>query len=170
MSRDPGVVLAEVMTVYRGSRSDATKRLYDQLAAVGVPGALAVDLLRAQKNSERAKLYRGGGAEGRYKMLGYRRKDWALKNLCETLEADAHTFRPPIRWGWGRDLAQPFAKDVLYIELPTGQVSFHTEHRGPGPAYSGRWDGAPGTSPSRICRFAANVLAANTVHDQFDLL
>lgn len=39
---------------------------------------------------------------------------------------------------------------VLYVEIPTGQVSFHSPTRGNGPDYEGDWDGAQGVSGDRI--------------------
>jgi hypothetical protein len=46
---------------------------------------------------------------------------------------------------------------ILYVDLPTGQVSFHTGTRGEGPDYAGEWDGAKGTAAERVCRFVAGV-------------
>ena len=39
---------------------------------------LAVNLLRAQKCSERAKQYRGGNGNGSYRDQAYRRKQWSM--------------------------------------------------------------------------------------------
>jgi hypothetical protein len=39
---------------------------------------------------------------------------------------------------------------ILYIDLPTGQVSFHCPERGDGPDYAGSWDGVPEASRDRI--------------------
>lgn len=56
--------------------------------------------------------------------------------------------------------------DVLriYVDLPTGQVSFHNGARYDGPDYPGAWDGMPGQSADRICRFVAQLLASAAVH------
>ncbi len=53
-----------------------------------------------------------------------------------------------IVWGWGFDPDQPVHRLVVYIDLPSGQVSFHAAERGPGPDYPASWDGVPGISPS----------------------
>jgi hypothetical protein len=49
-------------------------------------------------------------------------------------------------------------ENVLYVEIPTGQMSFHTERRGDGPDYHGAWDGAATTGPERICRWCELLL------------
>ena len=41
-------------------------------------------------------------------------------------------------------------KAMLYVDLPTGQVSFHTPARGAGLDYGGEWDGAVDVSRERI--------------------
>lgn len=144
--------LAEIMAIYRGSDGDATKRLYEQLEALGAIGTVAINLFRAQKNSERAKKYRGRAPEGgSYRGRAYDRKQWAMDNLCKVLAEHAGALRLP--WGWQQDPEQPKHCWVLYVDLPTGQVSFHTEHRGAGPDYSGAWDRFREMSAQRICQF-----------------
>lgn len=147
--------IADVLRVYLGSDGDATKALYAQLETLGPVGVIAVNLFRAQKNSERAKVYRGGG----YRGMAYDRKQWAMDNLAAALAA--HAEGAGIGWGWGDDPAQPMHRAVLYVDLPTGQVSFHTAARGTGPDYPGAWDGMPGQSPDRICRWVARLFAAH---------
>lgn len=143
--------LPHVLRVYQGSDGDATKALFEELGRVGVAGALAVNLFRACKNSERAKVYRGR----RYRGAAYDRKQWAMDNLTHALAAFSG---PTIAWGWGIDEKQPVHRHVLYVELPTGQVSFHTEHRGKGPDYGKPWDGVPNVSADRILRWCARLL------------
>ena len=46
-----------------------------------------------------------------------------------------------LAWGWKQDPKEEFAKHVLYIDLPQGQVSFHSATRYRGPDYGGDWDG-----------------------------
>lgn len=150
-------VLTEVLTVYSGSDGDATKALYDRLAKLGPAGEIALNLFRAQKNSERAKVYRGGGYRGK----AYDRKEWAIGNLTAILSVHAET--TGIRWGWGIDLKQEYHRHVVYVDLPTGQVSFHSASRGAGPEYPAQWDGAAGTAPSRICQWCAKLLEAERV-------
>jgi hypothetical protein len=144
--------IAEILAVYKGSDGDATKALYARLEQLGPVGIVACNLFRAAKNSERAKVYRGRGHRG----AAYDRKDWAIGNLAEALGAHAEGLG--LVWGWGLDTAQPFHKDVLYVDLPTGQVSFHTSGRRDGPDYPGAWDEMQGQSAGRICSFVARVL------------
>jgi len=152
----PADLLAHVVAVYEGSNGDATKALYERLEKLGPMGVVAANLLRAQKNSARAKAYRR-----KFKGMAYDRKQWAMGNLATALAQHADAL--DLRWGWGDDPAQEFHRTVLYVDLPTGQVSFHTDMRGDGPDYPAAWDGIPGKSPERICRWAARVLAAEAV-------
>ncbi len=151
--------LDRVLAVYNGSDGDATKALYAYLEQLGPLGNVAVNLFRAQKNSARAKVYRGRG----YRDAAYGRKQWAMDNLATALSA--HADECSIRWGWGNDPTQPFHKAVLYVDLPTGQVSFHAQDRGAGPDYPGEWDGRTGQSPDRIIRFVARVLQGGEAAD-----
>lgn len=150
------MTLTEVLDVYRGSDGTRTRALYDALAVHGVPGAIAVNLFRACKTSERAKKYRGG----RHKGTSYGTKDWSLGQLVEALQ---HEQASALRWGWAVDrIAQGNQNPhyhILYVDLPGGQVSFHTGSRKAGPEYPGEWDRAVGTAPERICAFCAAVIA-----------
>jgi hypothetical protein len=151
--------LADVYSIYKGSNGNATCSLFDELRQHGSIGVLAVELFRAQKASERAKVYRGGvRGKGSYRGMAYDRKQWAMDNLCQALAQSKGLFG----WGWGIDEKQEVHKHVLYVDLPTGQVSFHTGQRGEGPDYGKHWDGIPGQSPDRICRWIARVLTAQT--------
>jgi hypothetical protein len=143
--------LAEVLTVYTGSSGDATKAMYERLGKFGPAGEVAVNLFRACKSSERAKVYRGGGFRG----MAYDRKQWAMDNLARVLVVHAEALG--IRWGWREDPAQGFHRIVLYIDLPTGQVSFHTANRGEGPGYPDEWDGVRKAGPERICRWIVSL-------------
>ena len=49
-----------------------------------------------------------------------------------------------------RPVIAPPPMAILYIDLPTGQVSFHSPNRGEGPEYEGGWDGMVGASTTRI--------------------
>lgn len=152
---------AYVLSVYTGSDGDATQTLYAQLSALGAAGVIAVNLLRASKASERAKVYRGGSRQfGKYfishRRAAYDRKNWSLGNLDSALREHAEALG--IAWGWGEDENQPFHRHVLYVDLPTGQVSFYSEVRGNGPAYGGNWDGVRGAGGGRICAWAARLL------------
>lgn len=143
---------SRVLKTYRGSNGDATKALYAELETIGTAGTIAVNLFRAQKASERAKAYRR-----RYKGAAYEKKQWSMENLASALSV--HAAALGFVWGWGEDEKQPFHRYVLYVELPTGQVSFHTERRGDGPDYPAKWDGMPGMGAERVCRWVGRLLA-----------
>jgi hypothetical protein len=145
--------IEDVLRTYQGSDGEATKALFARLVApsIGNAGQVAVELFRAQKASERAKVYRGGG----YRGAAYDRKNWALSRLCNALTASQNL---GITWGWGLDEKTPGFEHVLYVDLPTGQVSFHSGHRMEGPGYPGQWDGVPGQSADRVCRWIARLL------------
>jgi len=146
-----------VQEIYDGSDGDATKALYVQLATLGPVGAIAINLLRAQKASSRAKVYRGGiRGQGSYKSMAYERKEWALSLLCTILEQCAPDVG--LVYGWQHDDATPGYPWVLYVNLPTGQASFHAPRRGVGPTYVGVWDGVRDVSADRIVRWVQAVL------------
>lgn len=146
--------LAAVLRVYTGSNGDATKALYAALESLGPAGAIATNLFRACKTSERAKVYRGGG----YRGAAYDRKQWSMDNLAKALAEHGQPLG--IAWGWGEDPAQPYHRWVLYVDLPTGQVSFHTAQRGEGPDYPKGWDSVRNMGPTRICKWCAALLSA----------
>lgn len=147
----------DVSAIYNGSDGEATKALYAKLEALGPRGDVALNLFRAMKCSARAKVYRGRN----YRSAAYDRKQWSIDNLCRALVNFPATLDLP--WGWGRDEKAVGFEDVLYIDLPVGQVSYHSGRRGDGPNYAGAWDGVTGTGPQRVCRWASLVLLASTV-------
>lgn len=152
------LTLVDVVRVYDGSDGAATLALYDRLNQLGPHGEIAVNLFRAQKSSARAKVYRGGErGRGSYRGMAYGRKEWSIENLARILAQ--HADASGLRWGWGQDNAQEFHRVVLYVDLPSGQVSFHTTSRLTGPEYLGTWDGVRDASPGRICRWIAELLA-----------
>lgn len=144
--------LSRVLAVYEGSDAIATRALYAELGELGYIGDLAVNLLRACKKSERAKVYRGR----HYRASSYDGKQWAMEQVCTLL-----TSHPELvgTWGWGKDEKQDYHAWVLYVELPQGQVSFHTSLRGDGPDYLKPWDGVTGASVQRIVTFASTLLS-----------
>lgn len=146
--------IVRVLRIYQGSDGAATTALYAELEQLGPVGVIAVNLFRASKTSGRAKVYRGSG----YRGAAYDRKNWSIGNLCDALSREAES--AGLVWGWGEDEKQPFHKFVVYVDLPTGQVSFHSAERLGGPDYPGKWDGMPGQSGDRICRWCARLLAA----------
>ena len=120
------------ISIYRGSDGNATKAMYEYLATIGAAGDIAANLFRAHKCSARAKVYRGGErGRGSYRSMAYGRKEWSISNLCASLDLFAHPLG--LRWGWKRDEGQAKHCWVLYVDLPTGQISFHAESRGAGP-------------------------------------
>lgn len=144
------------LRIWKGSDGEATKSFYAELKRHGVQGEIAVALFRANKCSVRAKVYRGGiRGKGSYKQMAYDKKNWSIGELCKVLANYAGQLK--ITWGWREDKAQSFHKWVIYVDLPTGQVSFHSETRGDGPAYHRDWDGQR-MSADRICLFCDGVL------------
>lgn len=145
-----------VLSVYLDSCAASTRSLYEDLQRCGPAGALAVNLLRACKKSERAKDYRGRGARS-FKIASYEGKEWAVANVCVLLTANHDLVKS---WGWGTDDKQPVHKHVLYVDLPTGQVSFHTGARWIGPDYQGQWNcRGYKASAQAACSYAASLLA-----------
>lgn len=149
--------------VYEGSDGEVTKAYYAKLCQRGgMLGHVAMNLFRAQKCSARAKVYRGGmRGRGSYKSMAYERKGWSMGLLCDTLAV--HAGHLGIEWGWREDASVPFGNEaswVLYIDLPEGQVSFHSPTRGKGPAYERDWDGLKGASVPRILAFCDRVYNA----------
>jgi hypothetical protein len=151
---------ADIIRIYQGSNGDATKALYAELEQLGPIGLIGVNLFRACKCSERAKAYRKGPG---HKTAAYDRKDWSIGNLARALQANQVL---GLKWGWALDEELRGRGDphhhIIYIELPTGQVSFHTGQRHDGPDFAGQWDGARGVAPNRICRFVARLFKAET--------
>ena len=143
----------KAIDVYKGSDGAVTKAYYAELEKHGPAGLIAMNLFRAQKCSERAKVYKGRV----YKDAAYDRKNWSMQNLVNALVE--HGAALGIRWGWGLDGQETdFAPWVLYIDLPQGQVSFHSTRFHEGPSYAGKWDGATGASPLRIVCFCDAVV------------
>lgn len=141
-----------IWDIYCGSNSGATRSLHARLERLGADGMIVATLLRIAKSSERAKVYRGRG----YREKAYARKDANIAPLVELLA------RSTLRWGWGIDDALQARGDphyhVLYVELPSGQVSFHLAQRSDGPDYPAAWDGIPGISALRIAHWAGTIL------------
>lgn len=144
--------------IYHGSDGALTRRLYAELKKRGPLGLIAMNLFRAQKCSRRAKKYGpyAGAAGQSFRDMAYERKGESLKLLTETLRL--HGTEVAITYGWGRDEGQMINKWVLYVDLPQGQVSFHSQERYEGPDYPGGWDGRR-MSEERIISFCQSVLA-----------
>jgi hypothetical protein len=146
-----------VAAVYAGSDGALTRRFYAELEQCGPVGLVALNLFRAQKCSARAKVYRGGvRGVGSYRGMAYERKNWSMHNLCRMLST--HGPALGITWGWKKDPMQSFHNWVLYVDLPGGQVSFHSAERLDGPDYSADWD-RQRKSAERIIEFCDAVLS-----------
>ena len=139
------------LAILRQSNGYVTKSFYADLNACGFEGELACALFRAQKRSEAAKSYRGG----KYRRAAYDVKNWSLSEICRILQSGASTCS--MAWGWQRDPATPGYEWVLYVDLPTGQVSFHSAERLTGPEYQATWDRQK-ISRERILAFCDYVL------------
>ena len=151
------------LEIYAGSDGAATRAFYDILEHRGPLGIVAMNLFRAQKCSSRAKRYRGGiRGVGSYRSLSYSRKGWSLEELSKTL---ARYPELGIRFGWKKDPKTRGAEWVLYVDLPEGQVSFHSLARYAGPDYAGDWDGQH-KSEERILHFCDQVFHAPAEHQQ----
>lgn len=143
----------KAIDVYTQMDGTLTKRYYTALQQRGVAGVVALNLFRAQKTSARAKVYR----KHAHKSESYARKEWSMANLCDVLEKHGKALF--LRYGWKEDPNVVFddqASYVLYVELPTGQVSFHCPRRGKGPDYPGMWDQSK-SSQERIIKFCDMV-------------
>lgn len=147
--------------VFEKSDGELTKKYYAKLETLGPVGVVAVNLFRAQKCSTRAKVYRGGRrGVGSFRSLAYARKGWAMKNLCHVLVE--HGPALGIRFGWKRDAETLLHGDdswILYVDLPQGQVSFHSPTRYEGPEYQGDWDKVR-ASCERVLAFCDDVFAS----------
>jgi len=153
--RSAAKLMSRAQLIYNGSDGAATTSYYNELSKRGPLGLVAINLFRASKCSARAKVYRGGvRGMGSFRSMAYERKNWSMNQLVAVLAKHASTLG--ITYGWKYDPAQPVHSWVLYVDLPQGQVSFHTGHRGEGPNYAGKWDGSH-ASADRIIAFCDQV-------------
>lgn len=136
--------------IYEGSDGEETRQLYNLLTAKGPIGIIALNLFRAQKCSARAKIYR----RRMHSSSAYDRKEFSLRQLCTAL---AEHPQIGFAWGWGEDKTQPVYRAVLFVDLPTGQASFHAKTALTTKRYAGQWDGTGGTA-ARILHFVQSVL------------
>lgn len=133
---------------FNGSDAAVTRGFLKRLESCGQEGVIAAALFRCQKASTRAKMYRGS-----HRDLAYDRKSEVMETLCQILDESG-----TLRFGWKIDPLQDYAPWVLYVDLPLGQVSFHSLERGTGPDYPGVWD-RESASESRIVAFCDDVLS-----------
>jgi hypothetical protein len=141
----------DAQTVFNQQNGEVTKAYYAEMNSKGLPGQLAVALFRAQKRSTAAKKYR----RGRFTRDAYDVKNWSISEVCRILDTMA-AFESAPQWGWKRDSKTPGYEWVLYVDLPTGQCSFHSPQRLSGPDYLKDWDGI-GMSEPRIIRYCDMV-------------
>lgn len=137
------------MQVLNQNNGDVTKAYYAELNERGPAGQVAVALFRAQKRSMAAKTYR----HRKFKHAAYDVKSWSMGEVCRLLKLHATTLG--IRYGWKEDPDTVFGNEaswVLYVDLPQGQVSFHSPSRLEGPAYQSDWTGER-MSAERIVQF-----------------
>lgn len=147
----------EARKCFEGSHGGQTRKFLSHLEKRGQIGGLAAQLFRVQKASTRAKVYRGGidhhdGGMTSFRDLAYDKKDECIETLCEMLTADSCG----MEWGWKYDPKNPIAPEVLYVETPNGQVSFHSTERYEGPDFPGEWDKSH-SSGERIIQFCQDV-------------
>lgn len=158
----------EAAAAERAAKTRVTRALR-KLADAGDPYAGALQQLRAaQRASDRAKSRAATGthwddfygSHGNYIASrdairsDYLDKDIALRAARPLLTAAG------ITWGWGSDTGSYAATHVLYVDLPTGQISFHQPARGDGPDYEGTWDGVRDVAEARIEAAIAELVGA----------
>ena len=132
---------------FESSEPSETTAYYDHLLRRGLIGQVAFGLFRASKRSDRAKGYRRRAHRGN----AYDAKNEALKYLNAALGAWTE-----FSWGWAVDSHQEFHRHVLYVDLPTGQASFHSATNFGGRLYDGVWDGQ-GKSVENVLSFCDQV-------------
>jgi hypothetical protein len=125
-------------SVFYGSDAVRTRKCLAHLEKQGQAARIAAALFRSQKASSKATHYTGGiqRSNGEFqscRSLSYQKKSRSLEELCSLLLVDS----AGIAWGWGRDDETPHAPHVLYLDLSTGRVRFHSKERLAGPDYPG---------------------------------
>lgn len=110
-----------------------TVSFQNSLLGRGVRGQLAFGVFRAQKRSTVAK----GQRKRKFRREAYDGKQEALVYVDRLLTANDGLVDD---WGWAKDSQQNYHDQVLYVDLPTGQCSFHSDHSSSAKAYGGKWD------------------------------
>jgi len=140
-------------SVFRQNDGKVTTAYYIEMNAKGLLGQLSVALFRAQKRSIAAKTYRGR----RFTRAAYEVKNWSISEIVRILCLMDKTHDvSSLTWGWGYDAKAIHFEHVLYVTLPTGQISFHSDERLEGPDYPGEWDGQK-MSRERILTFCDSI-------------
>lgn len=117
-----------------------------KLREQGDAGLIAELLLRLVVATERRRPHK----LARDDIASHRRRQ-VIDGLCRALLVDMR-----LRWGWKTDPSRVFDDQLLYVDLPTGQVHFRDSRRGPGPEYAAEWDGT-NDAGRRVRRFAEAV-------------
>lgn len=144
----------KAIEVFSQNNGDVTKAYYAELNSRGPFGEIATALFRAQKRSSRAKDYK----RGKFRRAAYDVKSWSISEVCRLLTDYRDTVG--ITFGWKQDPRVLFGEKaswVLYVDLPQGQVSFHSPDRGNGPDYKGNWCGEH-RSAERIIMFCDSIM------------
>lgn len=134
--------------------------MLNQLRLHGRVGMIGAALLNCQKESSNAKKHLKGHAGAiqsrRLSRERYQQKHQAMAALQVHLK-EYQTFN----WGWAPDPnpSKSSAVHVLYVDLPTGQVGFHsTQMLGRNAkVYTGQWDGQ-NKNMERIFKFCEDIL------------
>lgn len=119
---------------FESRNPSVTVAFQSSLLSRGVAGQLAFGVFRAQKRSTVAK----GQRRGKYRRGCYDGKNEALKYVDSLMQIHARNLG--LTWGWGIDRSQEYHSSVLYVDLPTGQCSFHSESSVSTTVYRGNWD------------------------------
>lgn len=141
----------KAIEVFAQQDGSVTKAYYAELDRRGPAGQLATALFRAQKRSTAAKKYRGR----RFTSAAYDVKNWSLSEICRILTTYGEQLK--LRWGWKDDFKTAGFTQVLYVDLPQGQCSFHSASRLQGPDYPGDWTGRH-ESEQNILAFCDGVM------------
>lgn len=112
-----------------------SRRLCQDLDAMGPMGQLASLLFKAGKASKQARSYQGKAPVSRRPYCDYskdRMKEMLMKAVCLL---DAHAKPLGISWGWRANDKPDSPPWVLSIDLPNGQVTYGLPDRLMGPDY-----------------------------------
>lgn len=143
------------------ARRAAATRRENKILSASAYGRLLLALRRCQVASDQAKSraanntrYSEYGDRSTYRWVNYRasrnarQRDYEAKRkaIDEACQAAAEN---GVVFGWAPSgsLHVPW---IVYFELPSGQVSFHSDTRGEGPDYGGSWDGVKDVGAARI--------------------